>query len=628
MCGIVGFKGVSGSREQQLALIGAMTETLRHRGPDDGGTDLSGDVALGHRRLSILDLSPTGHQPMFSPDGQVRIVFNGEFYDYKEPRAALEREGVMFRSSGDTEVILHLYLKYDLDFVRHIDGMFAVAIDDRRKNRLVLARDRIGKKPLYTYADGPLFAFASETKPFRLLPGFDASLDMEALAEYLTFLYIQAPSTALQKVRQLPPAHLLVLENGAISIRRYWEPARIEVPQDEAGCLERFDALFTRAVQRRLVADVEVGAFLSGGLDSSMIAVVAQEQLKGRLKTFNVRFPGEGYFDESEPAARVAAALKTEHFVEEVRPDIANLLPQLVQHYDDPYADSSAVPTFCLSRMTAKHVKVVLSGTGADDLFAGYRRHNADAMAQRLSFVPASLLRLAGRFLGLLPQSRRTRLGETILLASRFLSQAGETPEGRYLGLIRFLSQARLESLFQKTLPDPTRRFKALLETCPRSDPVSRALWLDLFAYVPGDLLVKEDRAAMAFGLEGRMPFLDRDLVEFALSLPPEMKIRGKVLKYLPRRWAKGRVPDFVLGRKKHGFRVPIGEWMREELKDFSHDVLLGSSTRIVAFLDRAMLEKLWNEHQRGIDQGSALYALLMLELWLQHARRAPDAGG
>jgi asparagine synthase (glutamine-hydrolysing) len=590
MCGIC---GVIGGAPGEVRL---MADRLRHRGPDDEGFH---DGKLGFRRLSIIDLE-TGAQPM-QGCGDLWIVFNGEIYNFRELRARLERTHP-FRSRSDTEVILHLYEDKGAECVKELDGMFAFAIWDGRTRTLFAARDRMGKKPFVYRHEGERFQFASELAALDL----PRSVDRRALEHYLAFGYIPAPMTIYEGVRKLPPAHTLVYDGSGVRVEPYWEPiARIEDGGEDAYAERVFGAL-SRAVHKRLVADVPVGAFLSGGIDSSIVAGLMSQMQPAQ--TFSIGFREAGY-SEVGFAREAARHFRTQHREFEVRPSAAEVLPVLVERYGEPFGDSSCIPTYYVAKMTAQHVKVALSGDGGDELFGGYLRHEAILRLSRLKEVPSPILAAASV---LVPgrTSRRERL-------RRLLRRSGE-PLGRlYADLMTIFPQEMRrqlgftegESLEERHLE---RRFMPHQE-----DPLLAAGMTDLQTYLPGDILAKVDIASMACSLEVRCPFLDREVVDLALTIPSRIRRGKRVLK----RAFRGLLPRAVHDRGKMGFGVPLAEWLRGELRPMLEDAL--ATLRKRGPFEGPVIDRLALEHQSGAaDHKDRLWLLLVYELW---ARRFLD---
>jgi asparagine synthase (glutamine-hydrolysing) len=591
-------------------VVEAMNAALVHRGPDEGSVDAFGRCVLGNRRLQVIDLA-TGSQPVANEAGDVVAVFNGELYNFHELRADLAAKGHEVRGTGDTPVIPHLYEEYGLGFAERLAGMFAIGLWDARAERLVLVRDRVGKKPLLwtRLADGSL-AFASELKALARLPGLAREPDPAALDAYLALQYVPR-GTALRGIEKLPPGHLLVAENGRERVERYWQ---LE-PRAEPPSLGDVREAVAAAVKRRLVADVPLGALLSGGIDSSIVVALMAQASSGPVKTFTVGF-GDARYDERAFARAVAQRYGTEHEELLVEPDVAETLPRLAWAYDEPLGDEAALPTFLISEVARRHVTVALTGDGGDEAFAGYERYVAHGLAARVGAVPGT--GAAGKLLRRLstePRSPATR-------AARFLEAASAPPAERYGRLMEVFPAALRAELWE---PEFVRRPVPAAELLgPPPAPSTAGLQrLDVASYLPGDLLLKADIASMAHSLELRSPFLDQEVLELGISLPDSL--RGRRGKEALRRAFAADLPPEIAGRRKTGFGVPLARLFRGELREIAGDVLLGAQAR--GQLRPAAVERLLAEHASGrADHGHQLWCLLMLELWQQAYVDAPVA--
>lgn len=623
MCGICGVYDYQRGAPVARELITRMAETIRHRGPDEEGVYLAGPVGLGHRRLSIIDLA-AGQQPMTNEDGRLRIVFNGEIYNFPGLREELLRRGHRFTTTSDTEVILHQYEEDGFECVRKFRGMFAFALWDERQQLLFVARDRLGVKPLvYTVRDGR-FSFASELAALLADERLPRELDPLALDEYLTCQYVPAPRTIYRGVHKLRPAHYLVIgKNGIERDEPYWSVsfARQE-PLPEDQYVEQFRERFEESVRIRLISEVPLGAFLSGGLDSSATVAAMARLTREPVKTFSIGF-SEKRYDETRYARMVAQRYHTDHHELTVKPDALEVLPKLVRHYGEPYADSSAVPTYYVAKMTRQYVTVALNGDAGDENFAGYERYLALKLARAANVIPAPLRRRLFGSLGKMLSTADERKGLPSKLRRFSLMMAEDDDFDRYLHLVRFFSPAEKAELYGGDLKqalaganaeDYLRRQYALTDS---PDAIERFLHLDLLTYLPEDLLVKVDIASMANSLECRSPFLDHTLVEFAASIPFAHKLRGVTGKYLLKRALRGTLPDPILDRAKMGFGVPVAEWFRGELRAFVQEQLLAPGNAASRYFEPAALQRLVTEHQSGFrDHGSRLWALLNFELW------------
>jgi asparagine synthase (glutamine-hydrolysing) len=625
VCGIVGIADSSGRLIDEATLQG-MCAAMTHRGPDDEGYYVgakgesgSSSIGLGMRRLAIIDLA-TGNQPIHNEDETVWVVLNGEIYNYAELRARLEAKGHSFYTNSDTEAIVHAYEEWGLETPKHLRGMFAFALWDEREERLLLARDRVGKKPLlYSIAGGKLI-FASEFQAILRHPEVSRDIDFEALDNYLSFICVPAPRTAFRQIRKLEPGHLLTWKGGEVKTERYWSldfTNKIDISEQEAA--RRAIDLLTDAVRVRLMSDVPLGAFLSGGIDSSAVVALMSRLTGGRVKTFSIGFE-EQDFSEVEHARRVAEAFGTEHHEFIVRPDAVEVLPALVRHYGEPYADSSAIPTYYLSKMTRQHVTVALSGDGSDESFAGYERYAAMRIGEQFNQLPRLLReRLLDPFIAGLPEASRTRSRYGRI--RRLLGVIGRPRSERYLALTCGLSEELKAEISTPEFQARARESSSLELMQPwfagngEIDIVDRVMMAD--NYLPNDLLVKVDIASMAVSLETRAPFLDHHVLEFAASLPAGYKLRGLTTKYLLKRALKGILPEKNLMRRKMGFGVPVGHWFRGELRGFLTEALLSDSALARGYFKPGVIRHLAQEHVEGRrDYAPQLWTLLMLELW------------
>ena len=631
MCGIAGIVDLR-ARPVEPSLVRRLSDVLVHRGPDDEGYYMKGPVALGQRRLAILDLAG-GRQPMGNEDGTVWITFNGEIYNFRELRQRLEGLGHLFATCSDTEVIVHAYEQYGPDCVKELRGMFAFALWDQPRQTLLLARDRVGKKPLfYTEVDGQ-WVFASELQALLQHPRLAREVDWAALDDYLTYGYVPAPKTIFRGVHKLPPAHWLTLklrpgESGGpeVHVERYWQLAyepKLRLSEEDAadGVLE----VLREAVRLRMVADVPLGALLSGGIDSSIVVALMSQLSDRPVKTFSIGFDDQE-FNELPHARRVAERCGTEHNELIVRPNALEVLPTLVRHYGEPYADSSAIPTYYVAKLTREHVKVVLNGDGGDECFAGYERYAGGLAADRYGRIPAAVRTLAIEPLSrLIPSSapRRSRLRQ----ARRFLDVAGLPAPQRYLRWIGYFSAEGKAALYSSEFQERLAGYQAESWLFRMWDqlvaaglnPLDRMLALDVESYLPNDLLVKMDIATMANSLEARSPFLDHEVMEFCARLPAGYKLRGMQLKHLLKKAGKRLLPPETLARRKMGFGVPVGNWMRGELRSWVEDLLLAPRALKRGYFQPEALRQLVDGHLEGReDRSFQLWALLWLELWHQ----------
>ena len=618
MCGIC---GILSSQPADLALLAAQTTSIAHREPDGAGYWHADQVALGHRRLAIIDLA-TGDQPLGNEDGSIQVVFNGEIYNYQALRAELIALGHCFRTDGDTEVIAHAVEQWGDAALSRLDGMFAFALWDARRERLLLVRDRVGKKPLY-YAALPAggVVFGSEIKALLAHPAVDRTLDDAALPAYLCYGHVPAPATWYRAIRQLPPAHALSWTTGVEREWCWWDGAwvasqpRLNLSTRDASTELR--RLVRQAVERRLISDVPLGAFLSGGLDSSIVVAEMQACLGQPVETFSMGFSGDAWFDETPYARLVAQQLGTKHHEFIVDPAAFDLVATLVRHYDEPFADSSALPTYLLSQMTRQHVTVALSGDGGDELFAGYERFGAGLWTTRYGQLPATIRHTLESSVNRLPHRSATT---PIARAQRILSKmALPLAEGfpRWLMLWTPAEIALLLGEAAVVVPAPDQRFSATTQGI--SDPMAALLWYNLHTYLPDDLLVKTDRMSMAHGLEVRSPFLDTALLEWGLRLPQHLQWRGRRGKWLLRHAYRNVLPKAILNRPKHGFGVPLDAWFRGALRPLVQETLLAPDAQVRNWLDQNAIQRICDQHWDGRrNAGHHLWALLTLETWLR----------
>ena len=605
-----------------MPLVRRMAETLRHRGPDDDGFHVSPHCVLGHRRLKIIDLSPLGRQPMSNEDGSVWVSFNGEIYNYLDLRAELLRTGHTLRSQSDTEVLVHLYEAEGDSFLQRLNGMFALALWDERRRRLLLARDRFGKKPLYYFFDGKRLLFGSEPKAVLADESVPREIDREALSQYLALGYIPCPRTIFKGIRKLPPASCLVVEldrEGArlLGPERYWELRYCpDATLTEEDCVDQIRHLIRDAVRIRMYSDVPLGAFLSGGLDSSTVVAGMVEVAERPVETFSIGFDQESH-DELPFAERVARHLGTNHHTFRCRPDALEVLPTLVHHYDEPFADSSAVPTYYVSKIAREHVTVALSGDGGDEIFAGYTRY--DSGLQRWQF--------ARSFVGGVAQGALRVLSELYPKELRgwgILYRHSLPPVASYVADLSIYQPVQRHALLRSQTGDtpngvPLRLFEELARKAGSSDFLSQMQYMDQMVYLPDDILVKVDRASMAVSLETRAPLLDYRLAELMATVPDTLRYREDTRKYLLKKAVAGRLPDEIIYRSKMGFAVPLKDWFRQEAGDFAHETLLSQRARERGFFQTAEVRRLLEGHRAsGRDFASKIWALLFFELWCQ----------
>ena len=622
MCGIAGILRADGGSADR-ALLRSMTDAIAHRGPDGDGFFDDGPVGLGHRRLAIIDLV-TGDQPMTGDGGSVALVFNGEIYNFKELRGELRARGATFRTTSDTEVVLRAYEAWDVECLRRLRGMFAFAIWDRPRHRLFLARDRVGVKPLVYAWDGKRLLFASEIKAVLEDPAVSRDLDWEALRDYLTLHYIPSPRTIFRSVRKLPPAsYLLVdLERAEPEVHRYWDLRFAPDPRpSEAEWLDGLRWHLQDAVRSHLVSDVPIGAFLSGGMDSSTVVALMAQGGEGRVRTFSIGFDDAG-FDELRHARAVARRYDTQHFEYVVKADALGSLSSLAWQFDEPFADSSALPTYHVCKITREHVTVALSGDGGDENFVGYTRYaRAQRLHATLDSFPAVLVRPLWRLAAtLLPAGAR---------GQGYFEMLGSPPVDRYF---RLMAYQRSETLRRLLSSDARRHinpvvapteFRRLSAESRAPDYASTLQYVDVRSYLPEDILTKVDRTSMAVSLETRVPLLDHVLMEYLATMPTGLKFSGGVGKAILKRVMAPDLPAGILARGKMGFGVPLASWFRHELREYLREMLLGRRTRERGLVDPGAVSELLADHERGgHDRSARIWALLCLEQW---ARRWVD---
>src|SRR5438094_1418874 len=623
MCGIAGIVNKDGAPVDR-ELLTRMNEAIRHRGPDDDGFYFSDGVGLAMRRLAIIDLAH-GQQPIHNQDRTAWIVFNGEIYNYRELREELEKLGHQLYTNSDTEAIVHAYDQWGTDCPKYLRGMFAFAIWDERTKSLFLARDRVGKKPLlYAEVNGNL-VFGSEFTALLANPDVSRDVNLEAIHHYLSFICVPAPLTAYQEIKKLEPGHSLLWRNGEVRIERYWQldfSRKTNLNEADAG--ERVVELLREAVRVRLMSEVPLGAFLSGGIDSSAVVALMAQESSEQIKTFSIGFD-EKDFSELHHARRVAEHVGADHHEFVVRPDAMEILPTLVEHYGEPFADSSAIPSYYVSRETRRYVTVALNGDGGDECFAGYERYAAMNLAQRYARLVPAVIRngVIRNFARALPQAQSRK--NPLRKAQRFVDAASLSPVQRYLRWVSaFDEQAKLD-LYSNDFRNETAAFSTVAFIEPwfakanGSGIVDASLLTDTMTYLPNDLLVKMDIASMAVSLEARSPFLDHHLMEFAASLPEGLKLRGMTTKYLLKRVLKKFVPEENLSRAKMGFGVPINHWFRGAMQPSLRETLLSEKALARGLFNRASVRQLIDQHVANkVNHEARLWSLLMLELWFE----------
>jgi len=598
-----------------------MTDTLIHRGPNDEGFHISGPVGLGHRRLSIIDLEG-GHQPLANEDYSIWVVFNGEIYNFLELHDDLAKKGHIFKTRSDTEVIVHLYEEEGERCFERIRGMFAIAIWDSRNRKLILARDRVGKKPLFYFYDGSRIAFASEMKAILEVPNVSREIDLEAVSDYFSYLYIPAPKSIFKSIRKVLPGHYVVVSDQGIREREYWDISfrHIEERTEEDWC-ERLLEIYREAVRLRLISDVPLGAFLSGGVDSSAVVAAMADLCNEPITTCSIGFEEKEY-NELGYARQIATGFATNHYERIVRPEAVGVVEKLVWHYDEPFADSSAVPSYYVSQVARERVTVALAGDGGDENFAGYRRYYFDRRENALRAIVPSALRqpVFGALASVYPKAD---WAPRVFRGKATFENLARSPVEAYFRSVSALrpelkAQIINEDLLHELADyDSLNVLRSYYEKADTADPLSRIQYVDIKTYLADDILVKVDRASMAHSLEVRAPILDHKLMELAASMPSALKLRGTNGKYIFKKALKRVLPDSVLYRPKMGFAVPLARWFRNDLKEFAHSAIFNRNSD--SLLNPASVRLVWQEHQSGLrNRSTELWSVLMFRLWEQ----------
>ncbi len=616
MCGMAGFFG-EGTREE----LESMIDAIKHRGPDDTGYLQQDSAGLAHARLSIIDTSSAGHQPMSLPDGSVSITFNGEIYNYKELRDQLIAQGFKFIGTSDTEVILWLYKKKGAECFRELVGMFALALYDRERDTMLLVRDRMGEKPLYWTKQGPTVLFASELRGLLALPRIPRKIDLESLAHYLASDYVPTPRTMIEGISKLEPATMLVCTGGAVHKKKYWEPPQDMVTDDFSNAQQKLEALVQRSVTRELAAsDVPTGVFLSGGLDSSTIAYFAQKSASRPIDTFSIAF-NEPSFDESKYAHEVARHIGSNHYEEMFSPEAAlELVKEIPEVFSEPVADASVLPTMLLSRFARKTVKVALGGDGGDELFAGYPTFQADEVYEMYRLLPASIQMLVKKIGARLPINERN-FSFAYNLRKMLSSDADDAVQRHleWLGTFSGVALKNIEGSKLKNIPDLFAAARAFGKEMPGNDEGNKLLYMYARMYLMDQVLVKVDRASMHYALETRAPFLDHTIVDYVFSLPYSYKYKMGTTKYLLKRLMKGKLPSSIVNRKKKGFGVPMSRWLRGPLRGLCQELLSPRALNVHGLFNEQYVEQLMASHEeRRADNRKELWNLMVFQLWYQ----------
>lgn len=616
MCGITGIVYNDTCRHLEIGLLERMCSVIRHRGPDDMGTWVQGNVGIGMTRLSIIDLE-SGHQPIHNEDESKWIVFNGEIYNYKELRHDLLKRGHRFYTSSDTEAIIHLYEDYEDECVNYLRGMFSFAVWDNSKMRLFLARDRLGIKPLHYFLNGEKLIFGSEIKSIIQCLDVPREMNPPALINYLPYGYVPDPETMFKDIYKLPPGHTLTYKSGQLDIKKYWDVVyKSEKIQSEEFYIERLIEILSEAVKIRMISEVPLGAFLSGGIDSSMVVALMSKYSSGPVKTFSIGFENQKY-NELSYASMVATKYGTDHHEEIVNPDAESIIMDLVRQFDEPFADSSMIPTYYVSRLARKNVTVALSGDGGDELFGGYDRY-LDIAVTKLSRNISPIIKkdLILRMTKVLPEWFP---GINIL---RDLSCYDDESYLRSIskGLTTSYKNVFSREICEQVLTtDPSSIMMEYLNSVCGQDIITKKTYLDIKTYLPGDILTKVDRTSMMVSLEARLPILDHHLVEFAATIPAELKVKGKTLKYIFKKAAERFLPKEVIYRPKRGFAVPVKMWIKKEWSEMCHELVLGERSLARNNFNPRFLNTIMAEHRIGRrDHSYIIWTIMMLELWFR----------
>lgn len=618
MCGIVGIHYFDPQRWVHEDEIIAMLDRIVHRGPDDSGVFVSSNTGIGMRRLSIIDLAG-GHQPMFSPDGSKAIVFNGEVYNFLEERKELLKKGHQFRTNTDTEVVLRLFEEYDLTFLEHLNGMFGLAIVDWNSRSLFIARDRIGIKPLYYYRDNEKLVFSSEIKALAAVDGIDTGLDEHGMAAFFKYGFTPAPHTLYYRIQKLPPACYLLIRGRDVSIQEYWRPTYQDKLDDSAADIaDRLFELFKSSVQYQLISDVPLGAFLSGGIDSSGIVHMMSELGTKQINTYSIGF-GKGFeaVDELGDARQFAKDYHTNHHEIVVKPDVSALFPELIEALDEPLADSSFIVTYLVSKLARESVTVILSGVGGDELFGGYRRYLNVTIDQYFQKLPIWLRQqVIGNVLKRIPVDRNNTILNYARLVRAYVECSSLPPQSQYAEYTSIFKPTLKEVFLHQNQEIPDYNLKYYNE-CDSDDVLDKIMYFDLKTSLPEQLLMLTDKMSMKTSLETRVPYLDHRLVEFAARIPSEYKLKRTNLRYIQKQMLKGRVPDYVISRKKKGFGAPIGTWIRSELRELVNDLLSVSFLKRQGLFSHEHVSSLLADHYRfREDHTDRILALVGFQLW------------
>jgi len=633
MCGIYGIVHLSGDEKPCQSVLASMGNVIEHRGPDDSGYYIARSVGLGMRRLSIIDLAG-GHQPISNEDETIWVVLNGEIYNYRALRDELNSKGHRFQTNSDTEVTVHLYEEYGTAFLQKLRGMFGIALWDGPKRRLLLARDRIGEKPLYFRREKDRLLFASEMKSILTLGGVSRELDVHALQEYLGHGYVPAPLTLFRGIEKLQPGHMLLVESGQVAQRQYWDvPVGPFENHSEKDWIHILQDKLLETINAQLVSDVPLGAFLSGGIDSSCIVAAIARSTGQTVKTYSIGYQGDqSYYNELPYARIVAKAFATDHHEIVVRPDVTELLPKLIWHLDEPIADSACLTTYLVSKLARQSVKVILSGVGGDELFGGYRRYLGDGVRRWYQMLPAPLRKsFLPALLRMSPKDRATRWKDYVRYAAAFVETAELDAVSRYLSYTTLFSLSAQKSLLSAeflgsdAVANGPLTISRYFDHTQGADSLNRIIYADLKTSLPDDLLALTDRMSMAASLECRSPLVDSELIELAAHMPANLKVRGLTTKYLLKKAVAPWLPGEVIYRKKRGFGAPVGSWLRNDLKPLIQELLSEEQVRKRGVFQWSAISQILKTHQsQKQDFTDQLFALVAFELW---CRQYLDSG-
>ncbi len=618
MCGIYGALELRSDRQVSRDVLSRMGGVIFHRGPDDQGEFYGGQAAIGMRRLSIIDLSG-GHQPISNEDGTIWVVCNGEIYNFQDLRKELREHGHQFKTGSDTEVIVHAYEQYGLDFVKRFRGMFAFAVWDSMNRRLIVGRDRLGKKPLYMLRNSERILFSSELKSILQIPGVSRELEPAAISDYLSLGYVPAPLTPIRGIEKLLPGHLLIAENGSSRVQEYWDVQfGNEEHRSEEEWIELVREKLLESVRIRMISDVPLGAFLSGGIDSSTVVAAMSMYSDRPVKTYSIGFDrSDKYYDELPYARMIVDKFSTSHHEIIVRPNVADLLPRLMWHLDEPMADSAFITTYLVSKLARESVTVILSGVGGDELFGGYRRYLGDTLAVHYRRMPGFARSMLKGLMRRLPQGRHSALENNVRYGNAFLSTAELEPRARYKSYVEVLSGEMKQQLLADSRSPQV--FDQFFDKASEWHPCHQLLYVDMKTSLPDDLLALTDKMTMAASIECRAPFMDHELVELSARIPWELKVKGFTMKYLLKKAVEPILPKEIIHRKKRGFGAPVGAWFKQDLSPLVREMLDEASLRKRGIFNPEGVKRIIADHEsHRADHSDGLLALLAFETWCQ----------